>query len=140
MPVTPFHPADPDPSRRWADRVALPLTGVVAGTVAGFAIAALVRRPGPSGHAPLELAPDDSTIEFDKGGVWVARLPGAGDERGADVDDVMGEIAGGLPVTGIRPTFEVDAELAREIEAPLSGTGRDESGRIEAAREAGAVR
>ena len=115
MSVNPFHPAEPGPFRHWAGRLALPFAGVVAGTVAGFAVAALVRRPGRPGGPTMELAPEGSTIEFDKGGVWLARQSGEGDDRSAGADVVVDEIAGGLPATGIRPTFEVDAELAREL-------------------------
>ena len=117
MPANPFHRARPDPLRLWVARLALPFAGVVAGTVTGFAVAALARRQGPCGHPALELAPEDSTIDFDKGGVWLARQPGAGDGRGAGADDIVDETADGVPATGIRPTFEVEAELARELAA-----------------------
>ena len=116
MPVNPFQHTEPGPFPRWAGRLALPIAGVVAGTMAGFAVAALVRRPAHPGQPPMELAPADTTIDFDKGGVWLERDSGEGD-RNAGTDAAVDGITGGLPATGIRPTFEVDAELARELDA-----------------------
>ncbi len=116
MPANPFHHAEPGSFPQWAGRIALPVAGVVAGTVAGFAVAALVRRPGHPGQLSMELAPADTAIDFDKGGVWLERESHEGD-RSAGADVAVDGIAGGLPATGMRPTFEVDAELARELDA-----------------------
>ncbi len=78
--------------RRRGLAVGLPVVAAVAGTVAGLAAAALVRRAGGAAPSSLALAPDGALIDFDKGGVRVAP-----------------------PATGIRPTFEVEAELEREL-------------------------
>ena len=116
MPANLFHHAEPGSFPQWAGRLALPVAGVVAGSVAGFVVAALVRRPGHPGRPSMELAPADTAIDFDKGGVWLERESLEGD-RSAGADVTVDGIPGGLPVTGMRPTFEVDAELARELDA-----------------------
>jgi hypothetical protein len=133
MPVNPFHHAEPGPFQQWAVRLALSVAGVVAGTVAGFAVAGLVRRPRHSGQPPMELAPADTAIDFDKGGVWLQRDSDE-DHRGAGADAAVDGIAGGLPAAGMRPTFEVAAELARELD---DGAARADAG-IAPATEGGA--
>ncbi len=128
MPVNPFHHAEPGPFPQWAGRLALPVAGVVAGTVAGFAVAALVRRPGHPGQLSMELAPADTTIDFDKGGVWLERQAGESDDRGAGVGVAVDETAGALPATGIRPTFEVDSEMARELASETAPATEGDAG------------
>lgn len=85
--------------------VGLPVAAAVVGTLAGLAAAALVRRLGGAQPAGLALAPEGVLIDFDKGGVRVAPPP-----------------------TGIRPTFEVEAEMEREL-------GREPGGGEEARPE-----
>jgi hypothetical protein len=128
MQMLPLHRQIHDPSRRRAARFALPVAGVIAGTVAGVAVAAAIRRSGLIGPESFELAPAGSSLEFDKGGVWVSQRLHAseddgdgGDAGGPDAD--AGEVAG-LEVTGIRPTFPFETELRREVEA-LTGLAPD---------------
>lgn len=117
MSILSLHRPHHDPAGHSAvARVALPFAGVVAGTAAGFAIAAVVHRSRPVGHGSLELAPDGSAIEFHEGGVRVARtretdLEGAAEEAAV----VAAGGLSGLGSAGIRPTFEIEAELAREV-------------------------
>ena len=128
MPVNPLRRVQPGPFPQWAERFALPVAGVVAGTVAGFAVAALVRRPGRPGSPTMELAPEGSTIEFDKGGVWLARQAAESDDRSAEAGVAVDPTAGGLPATGIRPTFEVDSELARELASETAPATEGDAG------------
>ncbi len=126
MSILPLHRPHHDPSGHALVRVALPLAGVVAGTAAGLAIAAVARRSGSIGRDSLALAPDGSALEFHEGGVSVSRRGGESDpDRMAEVAEVVaaGGLAG-LGSAGIRPTFEVEAELAREVDDGL-GRGAD---------------
>ncbi len=123
MSILSLHRPHHDPSGHAVARVALPLAGVVAGTAAGFALAAITHRSRPIGRDSLELAPDGSAVEFHEGGVRVSRRGGEDDrETTAHEAAVVAEViaAGGSPglgAAGIRPTFEVEAELAREVDA-----------------------
>jgi hypothetical protein len=100
-----------------AARVALPLAGVVAGTAAGFAIASVAHRSRAIRRDSLELAPDGSAVEFLEGGVRVARTRESDPEATAEEAAAIAEEAlSGLGSAGIRPTFEIEAELVREID------------------------
>ena len=138
MSILSLHRPHHDPSGHSTARVALPLAGVVAGTAAGFAIAAIAHRSRPIGRDSLELAPDGSALEFHEGGVRVARA-GESDPEGVP-DEAAAVAAGdltGLGSAGIRPTFAVEAELAREVddvggdvdEGPASDAAPPESDR-----------
>jgi len=122
MSILSLHRPHRDPAGHPAvTRVALPLAGVVAGTAAGFAIAAVAHRSRPSGRGSLELAPDGSAIEFHEGGVRVARTRESDPEGMAEEAAAAAEGLSGLGSAGIRPTFEIEAELAREVD----DVGRD---------------
>jgi hypothetical protein len=117
MSILSLHRPHHDPAGHSAvARVALPLAGVVAGTAAGFAIATVAHRSRPSGRGSLELAPDGSALEFHEGGVRIARA-GESDREGMaeEAAVVAAEGPSGLGAAGIRPTFEIEAELAREV-------------------------
>jgi hypothetical protein len=117
MSILSLHRPHHDPAdRSVAARVALPLAGVVAGTAAGFAIASVAHRSRTIRRESLELAPDGSAVEFLEGGVRVARTPESDPEAPAEEAVAVAEGArAGLGSAGIRPTFEIEAELVREV-------------------------
>lgn len=118
MSILSLHRPRNGPSGHSVARIAMPFAGVVAGTAAGFVIAAVAHRTRPGGRTPLELAPDGSALEFHEGGVRVSRRGGGSGPDGAgEVAPIVaaGDLAG-LGSAGIRPTFEVEDELAREVD------------------------
>lgn len=114
-----------DPLRRWATRAALPLAGVAVGTAVGLAVAALIRRVEGPAPRPLELAPEGNTVEFDKGGVRVAQEAPSAAPGADEASEPAWPVLAGMAVTAIRPPFEVERELDRELgrEAAVPSSG-----------------
>ncbi len=146
MPTLPLYRPAVDPAvgpaasaaRHPAVRLALPVAGVVAGTVAGFVAAAAIRRSGVFGPGWIDLVPKDGILEIDKGGARLSVSRGAhGSDAAARGEPPAGadEDAGDaqcVAATAIRPTFEVEEELAREIDRePDRGGGDEPAGRID---------
>jgi hypothetical protein len=101
----------------------LPVAGVMAATVVCAAVAAAVHRSGVIEPDSFELMPDASA-KFRRGSGGVSRRGHARCRVVGSVDDERSKDAlAGLAATGIRPTLEVEAELARAIAAqPTRGT------------------
>jgi hypothetical protein len=102
----------------------LPGAGVMAATVVGGAVAAAVHRSGVIEPDSFELMPDARAPDFDEAAAGVSRRGHARCRVVGSVDDEGSKDAlAGLAATGICPTLEVEAELARAIAAqPTRGT------------------
>ncbi|MGO9180251.1 MAG: hypothetical protein ACLQBX_03670 [Candidatus Limnocylindrales bacterium] len=98
MPTLTLHRPTPEPLGHDAVRMGLPVAGVIAATLVRVAVAAAVHRSAVIKPDSIELVPDASAPDFDEG-----------------LEEALAELA----AAGIRPTFEVEAELAREIAAEL---------------------
>ncbi len=138
MPTLSLHRPLHDQPGHPITRIALPLAGVIAGTVAGFVAAAAVRRSGVLGPEWVELSPSDGVLEIDKGGIRVVASRDAGTAGDTGTGDLeTGEVgAGGLEVgegaslasAGVRPTFDVEAELEREVASEPEPSGQSQPG------------
>jgi len=106
------------PFVRW--RYLLPLLGLAAGALAGFAVASVIRRNRRT-RTQLELAPDGVAVDFDKGGVALsaAQGPGPGPEAATAAD--AEEAAAG---TGT-DTAEAAAGIGTDTAGVAGETGTD---------------
>ena len=92
--------------------------GVIAATMVGVAVATVVHRSGVIEPDSIELMPDASAPAFDEAAARASRRRRATYRGAGSVDDKgLEEALAGLAATGIRPTFAVEAEVAREIAA-----------------------
>ena len=143
MPTLPLHRPTFGSFHHPASRMAPPLAGVVAGTIAGFVAAAAIRRSGVLGPGAIELAPKDSVLEIDKGGVrvavsrWEAGSRGGAGRPETEPGDAAFDAGDSAPLgaTGIRPTFGVEQELDREIAETIPGGAPRQAGLPDGARE-----
>jgi len=115
---------------RW--RYLVPLLGLAAGALAGFAVASVMRR-NRRPRAQLELAPRGVALEFDKGGVALsaAQEPGPGPEAAtaADAGDAAAEAATGADTAQAAAATGADtAEAALGTVTDTEGTDALPSG------------
>ena len=109
------------PAATRAARILAPFFFALLGTIGGVAVANLVGRArGHETHVrhALDLAPGVGSLEFDKGGVRVRAEPGHEEPPYSfEPEEIMTLPEALRPAAGIRPTFDVEAELARALDA-----------------------